>query len=103
MARLERKICTVVGARPQFIKAAAVSAAIARTDQWREVMIHTGQHFDSNMSDVFFQELKMSKPDHSLNAGGGSHGEQTAQMLVALEEILLREAPDWVLIYGDTN
>jgi len=97
------KVCTVVGARPQFIKAAAVSAVFRQTDRFHEVMIHTGQHFDSNMSDVFFDELQMAKPDYALGAGGGSHGEQTARMLIALEDVMLRETPDWVLIYGDTN
>ena len=97
------KICTVVGARPQFIKAAAVSAALRGVPGMREVLVHTGQHFDANMSDVFFDQLGMAKPDHALGIGGGNHGEQTARMLKALEDVMLREKPDWVLVYGDTN
>ena len=97
------KICTVVGARPQFIKAATVSAALRRLPQIREILVHTGQHFDANMSDVFFDQLGMVKPDHALGIGGGGHGEQTGRMLMALEEVFLQEKPDWILIYGDTN
>ncbi len=95
------KIVTVLGARPQFVKAAPMSRAL-RTHH-REILIHTGQHYDSNMSDVFFDELGIPKPDLHLGAGGGSHAEQTAKMLTGIEKVLLDEKPDWLLIYGDTN
>ncbi len=96
------KICTVVGARPQFIKAAPVSRALAGVE---EILIHTGQHYDSNMSDVFFSELGIPRPNYCLDVGSGSgrHGEQTALMLQGIEKILLEECPDWTLVYGDTN
>ena len=97
------KILTVVGARPQFIKAAAVSRAIRETDGLSEVMIHTGQHFDPNMSDVFFEELDILTPRHHLDINGGGHGDMTGRMLMAIEPILLEEKPDWVVVYGDTN
>ena len=95
------KIVTVVGARPQFIKAAAGSEAIRR--EHREILVHTGQHFDKNMSDVFFSEMGIPAPDYNLGISGGSHAEMTARMLVAIEGVLLKEAPDAVLVYGDTN
>lgn len=95
------KIVTVVGARPQFIKAAAVSRVIR--EHITEVLIHTGQHYDSNMSEVFFEELNIPRPDYNLGVGSGSHANQTADMLVKLEEIYLKEKPDFVLVYGDTN
>lgn len=94
---------TVVGARPQFIKAALVSRALQQRTTIREVLVHTGQHYDPNMSDIFFQELGMSPPDHHLGIGGGGHGRQTGRMLEALEVTLLAEKPDAVLVYGDTN
>ncbi|WP_166207642.1 non-hydrolyzing UDP-N-acetylglucosamine 2-epimerase [Bradyrhizobium septentrionale] len=97
------KILTVVGARPQFIKAAAVSRAIRETDGLTEVMIHTGQHFDANMSDLFFEELAIPKPKHHLDINGGGHGDMTGRMLMEIEPILLAEKPDWVVVYGDTN
>ena len=99
------KITTVVGARPQFIKAAAVSRAIASqfSDQIEEKIIHTGQHFDENMSQVFFDELGIPKPHYNLAVSGGSHGAMTAKMLDGIEQVLLKERPDWLLIYGDTN
>ena len=97
------KILTIVGARPQFIKAAAVSRAIRETNGLAEVMVHTGQHFDPNMSDVFFEELDIPKPRHHLDINGGGHGEMTGRMLMAIEPILLAEKPDWVVVYGDTN
>jgi UDP-GlcNAc3NAcA epimerase len=97
------KIVTIVGARPQFIKAATISRVIASNTSIREVLIHTGQHFDANMSDVFFTELDIRKPDHHLGIGGGTHGENTGRMLEAIEKVLITERPDWVLVYGDTD
>src|SRR5450631_4776607 len=97
------KVLTVVGARPQFIKAAAVSRAIRETGGLEEVMIHTGQHFDKNMSDVFFSELDIPAPAHMLDIHGGGHGEMTGRMLSAIEPVLMAEKPDWVVVYGDTN
>lgn len=98
------KIFTVIGARPQFIKAAVVSRAFAahRPDV-REILVHTGQHYDANMSDVFFDELNIPRPDHNLGVGGGTHGQNTGRMLEKLEELMLAEKPDWVLVYGDTD
>ncbi|MBN8981871.1 MAG: UDP-N-acetylglucosamine 2-epimerase (non-hydrolyzing) [Rhizobiales bacterium] len=100
---MTRKILTVVGARPQFIKAAAVSRAIRETDGLDEVMIHTGQHFDADMSDVFFDELDIPPPAYRLDIHGGGHGDMTGRMLSAIEPVLLSEKPDWVVVYGDTN
>jgi len=103
------KVFTVVGARPQFIKAAVVSRAIAQHNRKtgartiQETIIHTGQHFDANMSDVFFSEMSIPKPAHHLELGGGHHGEMTGRMLEGIERILLHDKPDWVLVYGDTN
>ena len=99
------KVVTVVGARPQFIKAAAVSRAIASESSGRlsEVLVHTGQHYDENMSGVFFDELGIPPPTHNLEISGGSHGAMTGKMLQAVEKVLLAEKPDWLLIYGDTN
>jgi len=97
------KILTVVGARPQFIKAAAVSRAFRDTDGLEEVMVHTGQHFDVDMSDVFFQELDIPAPKHRLDINGGGHGEMTGRMLAAIEPVLMAEKPDWAVVYGDTN
>lgn len=99
------KVVTVVGARPQFIKAAAISRA-ARTmfsGEISEVLVHTGQHYDENMSGVFFDELGIPPPAYNLEVSGGSHGAMTGRMLEAVERVLLKEKPDWLLIYGDTN
>lgn len=96
-----KKICTVVGARPQFIKLAVVSRILRKSFQ--EVLIHTGQHYDSNMSDVFFDELEIPRPDYNLGISGGTHGQMTGRMLMKLEEVLLRERPDMLLVFGDTN
>ena len=97
------KVVTIVGARPQFIKAAAVSRVLRKTQGVREVLVHTGQHYDANMSEVFFEELEIPRPDYNLGIGSATHGAQTGRMLEAIEEVLLRENPDWVLVYGDTN
>ncbi len=97
------KIFTVIGARPQFIKAAAVSREIKKHNDIEEVIVHTGQHFDTNMSDIFFEELHIPKPHYNLNINGLSHGAMTGQMLEKIEEVLFKEKPDWVLVYGDTN
>jgi UDP-GlcNAc3NAcA epimerase len=98
-----KKILTVIGARPQFIKASVVSKALARTGRLAEVMIHTGQHFDANMSDVFFSELSMPAPLYNLGVHGGRHGAMTGQMLAAIEKVVVDEQPDALLVYGDTN
>ena len=97
------KIATIVGARPQFIKAATISRSISDTTDIHEVLIHTGQHFDTNMSDVFFNDLDIPKPNYNLGIGGGLHGENTGRMLEAIEQVLIGEKPDWVLVYGDTD
>ncbi len=97
------KILTVVGARPQFIKAAAVSRVIGDTPDVEEMLVHTGQHYDDNMSKVFFEDLDIPPPKYNLDISGGSHGAMTGRMLEAVEAVLLQERPDWVLIYGDTN
>ena len=96
------KVLTVIGARPQFIKAATVSNKI-RLNGNTEILVHTGQHYDNNMSDIFFDELGIPKPDYNLNIGSSNHGHQTGNMLIALEDIYLKEKPDIVLVYGDTN
>ncbi len=98
-----KKILTIVGARPQFIKAAAISRAFKSHPGIEEQIVHTGQHYDANMSDVFFKELGIPAPKHRLELGGGSHGKMTGRMLEELEKIFLAEKPDAVLIYGDTN
>jgi UDP-GlcNAc3NAcA epimerase len=96
-------ICTIIGARPQFVKAAVVSRALRSIPGVREVLIHTGQHFDANMSQVFFDEMEIPKPDYNLGIGGGTHGQNTGRMIEKIEEILLLEKPDRVLVYGDTD
>lgn len=95
------KILSVVGARPQFIKAAMVSRSLRPRCQ--EILVHTGQHYDENMSQVFFDELELPEPDIYLGVGSGSHAVQTARMMTGIEEILLKESPDWLVVYGDTN
>jgi len=97
------KILTIIGARPQFIKAAVISRVIKNYPDIQEVIVHTGQHFDENMSDVFFEEMDIPKPDYNLNINGLGHGAMTGQMMEKIEEVLLKEQPDCVLVYGDTN
>jgi len=97
------KCVTIVGARPQFIKAATVSRVLRSTPDITEILVHTGQHYDSNMSEVFFDELEIPQPDYHLGIGSGTHGSQTGKMLEAIEAVLIQEQPNWVLVYGDTN
>jgi UDP-GlcNAc3NAcA epimerase len=101
----KKKILTVIGARPQIIKAAAISRAIAEhfADELTEILVHTGQHYDQNMSEVFFEELGIPKPNYNLAVGSGTHGHMTAAMISGLEDIILKEKPNAVVIYGDTN
>ncbi len=96
-----KKICTVVGARPQFIKLAVVSRQLRK--HFQEVIIHTGQHYDRNMSDVFFEEMDIPRPDYNLGISGGSHGEMTGRMLIEIEKVFQQENPDMLLLFGDTN
>lgn len=98
-----KKILTIIGARPQFIKASVVSKAIGETEGLTEVIVHTGQHFDANMSDIFFDQLGIPRPHHLLSINGGSHGDMTGRMLIEIEKVLLHEGPDCVVVYGDTN
>ena len=97
------KLVTVLGARPQFIKAAPVSRVLHTAKGVQEILMHTGQHFDDNMSKVFFDELDIPKPNYNLGIGGGTHGQNTGRMLEGVERVLLDERPDWVLVYGDTD
>ncbi|MDG2193777.1 MAG: UDP-N-acetylglucosamine 2-epimerase (non-hydrolyzing) [Polaribacter sp.] len=97
------KIVTILGARPQFVKAGTVSREIVRHPIIEEVIIHTGQHYDTNMSDVFFDEMRIPKPNYFLGIGGKSHGAMTGQMIEKIEEVVVKEKPDWILVYGDTN
>jgi UDP-GlcNAc3NAcA epimerase len=99
------KIVTIIGARPQIIKAAAVSRAVKTKfpGQIREVIVHTGQHYDKNMSNVFFDEMGIPEPDYNLGTGSGTHGKQTAAMLEKIEDVLIKEKPDFVVLFGDTN
>ena len=97
------KIVTIIGARPQFIKASVVSKAILEADGIEEILVHTGQHFDENMSDIFFEQLGIPRPHYQLDIHGGSHGDMTGRMLIEIEKVLLKEKPDRVMVYGDTN
>jgi UDP-GlcNAc3NAcA epimerase len=101
------KILTILGARPQFVKAASVSREIHFQQgagvNIQEVILHTGQHYDSNMSDIFFDEMRIPKPNYFLGIGGKTHGAMTGQMVEKIEEVLLKEKPEWVMVYGDTN
>ena len=101
------KIVTILGARPQFIKAGSVSREIVRQKKLgadlEEIIVHTGQHYDANMSDVFFEEMQIPKPNYFLGIGGKSHGAMTGQMIEKIEEVALKEKPDWMMVYGDTN
>ncbi len=99
------KIVTIIGARPQIIKAAAISRAISKdfAGVVKEIIIHTGQHYDTNMSQIFFDEMNIPRPDKNLNVGSGTHGVQTAKMITGIEEILVDEKPDYIILYGDTN
>lgn len=97
------KLVTILGARPQFIKAGSVSREIARNEGIQEVIVHTGQHYDANMSKVFFNEMQIPTPDYFLNIGGASHGAMVGQMIERIEEVLVKEKPDYVMVYGDTN
>ncbi len=96
------RVLTVLGARPQFVKAAVVSSALIESGV-QERIVHTGQHYDKALSDIFFEEMGIPEPAHNLGVGSGQHGEQTAAMLVAIEKVILAERPDWLLVYGDTN
>lgn len=95
------KVLTIIGARPQFIKAAVVSRELRK--KHIEILVHTGQHYDYNMSDIFFEELDIPKPDYNLGISGGSHGKMTGQMIIKIEEVIKKENPDIILLYGDTN
>jgi UDP-GlcNAc3NAcA epimerase len=97
------KILTVVGARPQFIKAGALSREFRKHPEIKEIIVHTGQHFDQNMSDVFFDEMQIPKPQYRFESGNMGHGSMTGSMLADIEKVLLQEKPDFVLVYGDTN
>lgn len=98
-----KKIVTILGARPQFVKAAVLSRVISKNNDVEEVIVHTGQHYDTNMSDIFFEEMNIPKPKYNLAINGLSHGAMTGQMLIKIEEVLKKECPDLVVVYGDTN
>jgi UDP-GlcNAc3NAcA epimerase len=97
------KILTIVGARPQFIKAFPLSRALRALPGVTDISVHTGQHFDANMSDIFYEELEIAPPDYQLGIHGGGQGDMTGRMLIAIEDVLIREKPDVVVVYGDTN
>jgi len=96
------KIVTIIGARPQFVKASVVSQAI-RQAGYTEILVNTGQHYDDNMAQIFFEEMGIPKPDHNLGVGSGTHAEQTAASMLGIEQVLIAEQPDWMIVYGDTN
>lgn len=100
-----KRIVTIVGARPQFVKAAVISRLVKNeySDKFEEIIVHTGQHYDENMSDVFFKEMMIPRPDINLNIGSGTHGKMTGRMLEKIEEVILDKKPDILLVYGDTN
>lgn len=100
---MSTKILTVVGARPQFIKAAVVSRALENCGNYQEIIVHTGQHFDANMSTIFFDELEIPIPAYNLGVGGGTHAANTGRAMEALEQVIMQEEPAWVLVYGDTD
>jgi len=100
---MNKKVVTILGARPQFIKAAPLSKLLRNNQEIQEIIIHTGQHYDEMMSDIFFDELQIPWPFYNLNIHGGNHGRMTGRMMESIEEILLKESPDTVLVYGDTN
>ena len=100
---MKKRVTTIIGARPQFIKASVLSREIQMDDLIEEVLIHTGQHFDKNMSEIFFKELGILKPKYSLDIHSCSHGKMTGRMLEARESVLMKEKSDLVLVYGDTN
>ena len=97
------EILTILGARPQFIKASMGSRALKAVGHTQEKVLHTGQHYDPSMSDIFFEELGMETPQYNLGIGGGTHGQNTGRMIEGIESVLINEKPDWVLVYGDTN
>lgn len=97
------KILSVIGARPQFVKEAIVQHEINKFDDIKEIVVHTGQHYDDNMSGIFFEILNMKKPDYNLGISNSSHGKMTGKMIIELENIMIKESPDVVLLYGDTN
>ena len=97
------KLVTILGARPQFIKASSLSREIKNHEDVDEIIVHTGQHYDKNMSAVFFEEMKIPKPNYFLGIGGGTHAGMTGKMLIEIEKILIKENPDWVVVFGDTN
>ncbi|RDI12182.1 non-hydrolyzing UDP-N-acetylglucosamine 2-epimerase [Flavobacterium sp. AG291] len=97
------KILTIVGARPQFVKAAVLSRAISQRSDITEILVHTGQHYDANMSDVFFEEMNIPQPDYNLHVQSKLHGDMTGKMMSEIENIAIKENPDWILVYGDTN
>ena len=104
MPQTDMKIVTIVGARPQFIKAAALSRVLReKYPDVHEVLVHTGQHYDTRMSDIFFHELDIGHPAYNLGIGGGTHGQNTGRMVEHIEQVLIDEKPDWVVVYGDTD
>lgn len=97
------KILTILGARPQFIKSSVVSKALSKFSDFKEIIVHTGQHYDSQMSAIFFQQMKLQKPTYNLGISGGNHGAMTGKMMQKIEAVCLREFPDFMMVYGDTN